>query len=376
MMRSSIDIPRSNVRSNVCSSLRNAASDAPDVSAARIAGFQRTDHRRNEFGQKAVGIAEQPPVADGATNQKAQNETTIGIGRIDSVVDQKRRSAHMIGDNVLSRYLLARRERRPPDRRLGRNEIGEQVGLIHRRHAVADGQHSFESRAGIDRFARKLGQRAIGRAIVLLEYDVPDLDVAIAEVRAGVVGTGGVLRARVVEQLGAGTARAGRTHRPKVLFIEAADARRLQSDFVDPDALGFVVADVHRNVEPRRIEFEDLRDELPRPRDRLALVVVPEAEVAEHLEERTVPSGTADALDIALGAGHPQAALHRHHAWCRGWLLAQKDGHERLHPGDGEQRRRHLVWNQARGRKQLVLLSDEEIDPRLTQFLALHHTTL
>ena len=282
----------------------------------------------------------------------------------------------MIGDNVLSRDLLARRERRAPDRRLGRNEIGEQVGLIHRRHAVADGEHSFESRAGVDRLARKLGQRAIGRAIVLLEDDVPNLDVAIAEVRTGVVGTGGVLRARVVEQLGAGTARAGRAHRPKVLFIEAADARRLESDFVDPDALGFVVADVHRNVQPRRIELEDLRDELPRPRDRLALVVVAEAEVAEHLEERTVPSGTADALDIALGAGYPQAALHRHHARRRGRLLAQKDGHERLHPGDGEERRRHLVWNQARRRQQLVLLSDEEIDPRLTQFLALHHTTL
>ena len=228
----------------------------------------------------------------------------------------------MIGDDVPPRDLLARRERRSPDRRLGRNEIGEQVGLIHRGHAVADGQHAFESRTGIDRLARKLGQRSVGRAIVLLEDDVPNLDVTIAEVRTGVVRTGRVLRADVVEQLGTRTARAGRAHRPKVLFVEAADSRLRESDLVDPDAFGFVVADVYRNVEPCRVELEDLRDELPRPGDCLAFVIVAEAEVAEHLEERTVPSGTADALDIALGAGHPQAALHGHHARRRSRLLA------------------------------------------------------
>ena len=39
------------------------------------------------------------------------------------------------------------------------------------------------------------------------------------------------------------------------------------------------------------IELEELGDVLPGERDRFALVVVAEAEVAEHLEERAVASG-------------------------------------------------------------------------------------
>ena len=50
----------------------------------------------------------------------------------------------------------------------------------------------------------------------------------------------------------------------------------------------------------------------------------------------------------------------------------RKTGHELLHPGDRKERRRHLVRNERRRRKQLVLLADEEIDPRLPQLLALH----
>ncbi len=85
------------------------AGDAPDALAQLgIAGFERTDDRRNELGQKTVGIAEQPSVADGAPNQETQNEAAIGIRRVDAVVDQKRRRAHMIGDDVPPRDLLAR----------------------------------------------------------------------------------------------------------------------------------------------------------------------------------------------------------------------------------------------------------------------------
>src|SRR5581483_2789199 len=213
-------------------------------------------------------------------------------------------------------------------------------------------------------------------AIVLLEDDVPNFDVAIAQVGTRVVGTGGVLGPRIVKDLGARAARPGRPHRPKVLFVEPRHARRLQTDLVDPDALRFVVADVHRYIQPSRIEVQDLRDELPRPSNRLALVIIAEAEVAEHLEERSVAPGASDALDIALCAGHAQAALNRNHARRGGRLLAEKDRHELLHSGDRKERRGHFVRNQARRRKQLVLLADKEVDPRLTQFLALHRPIL
>ena len=49
--------------------------------------------------------------------------------------------------------------------------------------------------------------------------------------------------------------------------------------------------------------------ELPRPVDRLALEVVAEAPVAEHLEERVVTWRAPDLLEVVVLAGDPQAAL-------------------------------------------------------------------
>ncbi len=85
-----------------------------------------------------------------------------------------------------------------------------------------------------------------------------------------------------------------------------------------------------------------------------------------------MPPGPPNALDVALRAGYTQAALHGDHPRRRCRLLAEKYRHELLHPGNREERRRHLVRNETRGRKQLVLLADEEVDPRLSQFLTLH----
>ena len=49
----------------------------------------------------------------------------------------------------------------------------------------------------------------------------------------------------------------------------------------------------------RRGDLEDRGQEFPGPVDRLALEVVTEAEVAQHLEERHVARGLADVLDVA-----------------------------------------------------------------------------
>ena len=77
--------------------------------------------------------------------------------------------------------------------------------------------------------------------------------------------------------------------------------------------LRLVVAGVHGDVQHRGIEAEPafVGQILPRERDRFAFVVIAEREVAEHLEERAVAARPADVLDVALGAGDAQAALHR-----------------------------------------------------------------
>ncbi len=85
--------------------------------------------------------------------------------------------------------------------------------------------------------------------------------------------------------------------------------------------------------------MQNVDHELPRPCNRFALVVIAEAEVAEHLEESPMPPGPADALDVALRSGDAQTTLDRDDARCRRRLLAEKDRNELFHPGDREERR-------------------------------------
>ena len=65
-------------------------------------------------------------------------------------------------------------------------------------------------------------------------------------------------------------------------------------------------------------------DELPRDVDGLVLEVVAEREVAEHLEERAVPVGAADVLEVGVLAAGAQHLLDADDA-LRG-RLAQRRG--------------------------------------------------
>ena len=79
-----------------------------------------------------------------------------------------------------------------------------------------------------------------------------------------------------------------------------------------------------------------LGDQVPGVGDRAFLEVVAEGEVAVHLEERAVPRGLADLLDVE-GA---HALLHAGRPRERRGLAAGQVRDERDHAGDGEQQRR------------------------------------
>ena len=319
-----------------------------------------------------LGIAQEPAVADRAPDEKTQHVAAIGIRGIDAVGDQEGHGAGVVGDDPPAHELFARREGRIVGRRLRRDQIGEQIGLVHRRETVGHGKHALEAGAGIDVLRGQFGERAVGGTIVLLEHEVPNLDVPVAQVGTRVTGPERILRARVVEDLRARPARARRTHRPEVVFVPARDARGYETDLGFPQPLCVVVRDMNGNVEPARIELHHAGEKLPSPHDRLALVVVAEREVPEHLEERTVAAGPADVLDVAFRARDAQAALDAHRTGRGRGYVAQKGGDERLHPRDGEERRRHRVGDQGSRGDVLVLPGGEEVDEGLAEFLGFH----
>ena len=153
------------------------------------------------------------------------------------------------------------------------------------------------------------GDLAVVALVELHEHEVPDLDVAVRVARRrAAVGAVGV--AEVPEQLRRRPARPGVAHPPEVVRRRAAGcAPRGSPTSSLPDPVRLVVGDVHGHPEPLRVELEHLGEELPRPRDRLGLEVVAEAEVAEHLEEAEVAVGAADVVEVVVLAARPDAFL-------------------------------------------------------------------
>ena len=207
----------------------------------------------------------------------------------------------------------------------------------------------LQSHSRVDAGLRERRQRAGVVAVELHEHEVPDLDVAVAFSVGRSRRAAGDLRAMVVEDLGARAARTGIGHLPEVvgnvlrlarLVADPNAALGRHADVLGPDVVGLVVVDVDRRPELVLRQLVDLGQQLPRVADRVALEVVAEAEVAQHLEERVVPSGVADVLQVVVLAAGAQRLLRR--CGTRVWALLAPSEHvlELHHAAVDEQQRR------------------------------------
>src|SRR5204863_7648307 len=184
-------------------------------------------------------------------------------------------------------------------------------------------RETLEPHPGVDRGLRQLRRRAVGAALELHEHEVPDLDVTVPAAirRAGRPAFDA--RAVVVEDLAARAARARVAHRPEVVgHPEPREPALAHADVVEPDRRRLVIVLVDRAPEPLRRQLELLGQELPREADRVALEVIAEAEVAEHLEEREMARGVADVLEVVVLAARAHAALRARGARDRALLAS------------------------------------------------------
>ena len=178
--------------------------------------------------------------------------------------------------------------------------------------------------------------------------------------------------ALVEEDLRVGAAGAGVAHGPEVVLVaHALDPLGRHADLVDPDLLGLVVAVVHRDPEAVAVEAEDLGEELPGHGDGVGLEVVPEAEVAQHLEEGAVVGVGADDLDV----GGAEALLDGGGPGPGRRLLAQEVRLERHHARDGEEDR-GVVRDQAGRRDDGVAAVGEEAREGRPQSVGVHRSSL
>ena len=305
-------------------------------------------------------------MADRAADDPAQHVAAALVRGQHAVGDQERARTDVVGDHAQRRGLAIRGARRPGRRD---DQLPEKVDVVVAVHALHHGGDALEAHPGVDRGLRQRRHRAVGRAVVLHEHEVPDLDVSVAvlvrRARRAAFDAGAV----VVEDLGAGTARAGVAHRPEVrLHAHPREARGIDADLLQPDLGRPVVLFVDRHPQPLGRNAERPGDEVPRIADRLALEVVAEAEVAEHLEERMVPRRVADVLEVVVLAACTHAALGARRSHVAAGLLAEEHVLELHHAGVGEQQRRVVARHQrARGHHGVAMALEEvqECGPQL-----------
>ena len=224
------------------------------------------------------------------------------------------------------------------------------IDLEDRDVALQDRRDPLEAHAGVDVLRGQLRETPFGVACVLHEHEVVELQVAIALVPR--LSVRPPLGATVVEDLAARTARTRRAGLPEVVRAERDDAigrnahgepvvARLRVQF----EAQFRVALVDRHPDPVERDLELVDDEVPRHLDGALFEVVAEREVAEHLEERHVPRGEADFVDV----GRAEALLTGREALAWGCLDTGEVGLERLHARDVEEDGRVVRAGHERG---------------------------
>ena len=288
--------PASMVSRKLPSSFSMTPGDAVDgLAQLGIGMFHQSGDHADELVEKRLADAHLVAVQHGAAEQPADDVALFLVAGMDVFVDGEGAGADVIGDAAQAAAGLGGRiVARMADFAGGLDQRPEDVDVEIRLHALQDGRRPLEAHAGVDVLA---GQRAevVGRvahAIELGEDQVPDFDLA---------GVGVIIdfAARTADAVGS---LAGGVGGPEVFVLaQPPHALRRQLDLVEPDAGRLVVVDVDGGREPLRVQAQPLLggEELPGPVDGLALEVIAEAEVAQHLEEGVVIGGAADVLDVA-----------------------------------------------------------------------------
>ena len=273
--------------------------------------------------------------ADAAADDAAQHVAAALVRWHDAVGDEEHGRARMLRDDAQRDVgLLAGAVAHPRYLLHALDDGLEEIRLVERGDALHDGGDALQAQARVDARGREVRPRAVGRLVELREDEVPDLH----ETALGVVARRAfAVRMEVVVELARWAAGALGTGRaPEVVGVAAAaDALGSDAYLVAPDGLGLVVALVHGHEEALGVEGQDVGDELPRPLDGLALEVVADAEVAQHLEEGQVRE-VADLVDV----GGAEALLRRGEPPVGRLLVAGVVGLERHHARGGEQQRR------------------------------------
>ena len=207
--------------------------------------------RCHQLVEEGVFEAQLVTMADRATHDATQDIAPALVGRHHTVGDQETGRTDVVGHDFQRRVTEIKgsgQARHGPDQSLEDVDI---VVVVHALHQRAD---TLQAHAGVHRGLGQRRQRAVGGALELHEHQIPDLDPAVAVFFRGAGRTAPdaerPVRVMVVEDFGAGSARAGIAHLPEVvrtaarLVTDAHDAIHGHADLILPDVVGLIVGGI------------------------------------------------------------------------------------------------------------------------------------
>src|SRR5690606_24843391 len=271
----------------------------------RIRVAHLRDEIRNQAMEEGARLAQLVTMAQGTAHDTAQHIAAALVAGNYAVHNQESASADVIG-NDLQRVVFEIGGAGFTGS--GGNQIAEQIDLVVGVHMLQYGRDALQAHAGVDTGLGQGMQRTGCVSIELHEHQVPDLDVTVAvfvrRSRWAAPDVGTV----IVEDLGARAARAGIGHLPEVvrcirralIVANADDTFSGNAYFLGPDVVGLVVVLVDRDPQLFGRQLVHRREQLPRVLNRIALEVVSETEIAEHLEERMVTGGIAHVFEVVV----------------------------------------------------------------------------
>src|SRR6185437_11451369 len=178
--------------------------------------------------------------------------------------------------------------------------------------------------------------------------------------------------------LAARSARTRIRHLPEVVrFAQPVDARIREACDLAPQRARLVVFLIDADAQVTLVEPQLFGDELPRESDRIALEVVTEREVAEHLEEGVVARGVADLFEVVVLATGAHALLRGRCTTAeRGLFLSKKDFLELDHAGVGKQQRPVVLRYERGARADGVTVPLEVPEKTLSNLGSAHSATI
>ena len=334
---------------------------------------------RHESGEHRLVHAQEADGAHGPPDEPPQDVSAAVVAWAYAVADEHEGRADVVGHHAHAHVVLGVGPVFLPGDLLGRRDDGEDlVDLVHVGFALEEVGDALQAGAGVDGGLVELADQFEVVALSLapdelVEDEVPDLQEAVplrVGGRASVRAVGG---AAVVVDLAAGAGRPGLAGGPgDVLEGELLDVVGRQADDAGPVVVGDLVLlpDGHPQavaVEPVAAFGDGRGQQAPGQVDGALLEVVPEGEVAVHLEEGAVAGRLAHVVDV-VGA---DALLHRGGPGPRSRLGAQDVGDEGNHAGDREEDRR-VGRDERHRRSDMVVVLLEVVEPASTDLSGTH----